>query len=463
MLFEKIHNSELFSDRRALITPDATCSWSELARLTTACQKPLEPFTGHRIGLLMHRHPAAIAGLAACQARGCNVFLLEATAAAEDIQRLAEEFQLSAIVRASTGSGSPLEITMSESEAAPDASVAGITILTSGTEGRPKAARHSWASLARPIRATDSAERQVWLLSFRLDLYAGMQVMLQCLANYGTLVMPSEKASPDEIVTMMRDQTVGYASATPSYWRRLVLMADRDIVAAAPLKQITLGGEAVDQQILDSLVSIFPQSRIAHIYATTELGRCFSVTDGQAGFPEKLLDAPSADGIQLRVEDGELMVRSANRMSGYEQQGRSSGAVDDQSSEEASSDWFATGDLVEQFADRIYFAGRRTEMINVGGNKVSPLAVENVIRSVEGVADARVYGKSSSIAGQLVACDLAVNQGEDSREIRERVIQRCQVALADIQQPRIVQIVDSISLTSSSKTARRDSIKPETN
>jgi hypothetical protein len=88
-----------------------------------------------------------------------------------------------------------------------------------------------------------------------------------------------------------------------------------------PLIQVTLGGEVVDQQILDSLRRTFPHARIVHIYATTELGRCFSVTDGRAGFPARYLTEPTADGVVLGVEDGELVVRSANAMEGYELDG----------------------------------------------------------------------------------------------------------------------------------------------
>lgn len=426
-----------------------------MAHLAIACQRQLEYFAEHRLGLLMLRHPATIASLAGCETIGCNVFLLDATASVDDIERLADEFQLSAIVRATSENSTPLEIISTNSGTTPLLGDSGMTILTSGTAGRPKAARHSWASLSRPIRITDVTSQQVWLLSYRLHLYAGMQVMLQSLANYGTLVMPAVESSPDDVVTMMRDQSVEYASATPSYWRRLVLLANRDVLATVPLKQLTLGGETVDQQILDSLASIFPHSRISHIYATTELGRCFSVTDGRAGFPATLLDAPTAEGIQLRVEESELIIRSANRMSGYAQRNTGKVVTSDGISADGTAAWFATGDLVEQRGDRVYFVGRRTEMINVGGNKVSPLVVENVIRSVEGIADVRVYGKSSSIAGQLVACEIVVDKGCGRDRIKQALIQQCSQSLDTFQQPRVIRIVDSINLTTSSKISRR--------
>ena len=73
--------------------------------------------------------------------------------------------------------------------------------------------------------------------------------------------------------------------------------------------------------------------------------------------------------FEIRVEDGELFVRSANAARGGE------------------ASWTATNDLVGPVDDRFVFLGRRSEQINVGGNKVSPVAVERVLQSVPGVLD----------------------------------------------------------------------------
>ena len=190
--------------------------------------------------------------------------------------------------------------------------------MTSGTTGEPKAARHSWDSLTRPVRRQAASQPPCWLLAFRPQLYAGLQVILQALLNGGTLVVAPPQAPPDEVVELMAQAGVEFASATPSYWRRLLMSSDAAMQRRVPLVQITLGGEVVDQSILDQLHETFPAARLVHIYATTELGRCFSVTDGRAGFPRAWLDQTSSDGIALQVRGGELWVRSANAMAGYD-------------------------------------------------------------------------------------------------------------------------------------------------
>ena len=117
-------------------------------------------------------------------------------------------------------------------------------------------------------------------------------------------------------------------------------------------------------------------------------------------------------------------------------------------------EWFATGDLVKIEDERACFVGRRSETINVGGNKVHPIEVEGVVRSVPGVADARVYGKDSSIAGQLVACQIVPKQGHDPEALRRSIAAQCTEALPSFQRPRVIDVVDRIELTQAGKSAR---------
>jgi acyl-CoA synthetase (AMP-forming)/AMP-acid ligase II len=269
--------------------------------------------------------------------------------------------------------------------------------------------------------------------------------MLQCFADRGTLAIADLEMDPQSTAKFMYDAGVQFVSATPSYWRRLLMFADGDLLKKIPLVQITLGGEVVDQPILDNLRHHFPKSRLVHIYATTELGRCFSVSDALAGFPASHLNTVLPDGVELKVHDGELCVRSPNSMRMY----------DPLSSQQASlTDWFGTGDLVEVKDGRVLFVGRKTEMINVAGNKVYPVEVERIIRVIRGVSDVRVFGKSSSIAGELVACEIVPSANENREALKEEIVRTCREKLPSHQQPRLIKFVDRIDLSAAGKTLR---------
>jgi acyl-CoA synthetase (AMP-forming)/AMP-acid ligase II len=286
----------------------------------------------------------------------------------------------------------------------------------------------------------------VWLQTYLPNLYAGMQISLQCLLNGGTLVSPGVGATVDQIIELMLREHVEFASATPAYWRRLLMFGDSKKFRSITLKQITLGGEVVDQQVLDMLKSAFPTARIAHIYATSELGRCFSVTDGTAGFPADWIGKAASDGVELNVQDDELLVRSPNSMQGYDE-------LSAQRSNQPPSTWIATGDLVKRNGDRYMFVGRRSDVINVGGHKVFPQEVEPLLRAVPGVADVRVYGQPSSLVGQLVAAQIVAASPGEAETVKVRVIEATK-QLSPHQRPRLVEMVDQTATTSAGKIVR---------
>ena len=137
--------------------------------------------------------------------------------------------------------------------------------------------------------------------------------------------------------------------------------------------------------------------------------------------------------------------RSANAMLGYEGAAAAGGP-----------DWIATGDIVERQADRILFRGRKTDVINVGGRKVLPARVESVLREVPGVADVRVYGKGSSLVGQIVAADIVLARSSARDEVLAAVNQAARQRLAQPEIPRLVRVVDVIAHSRALKVMRRE-------
>ena len=74
---------------------------------------------------------------------------------------------------------------------------------------------------------------------------------------------------------------------------------------------------------------------------------------------------------------------------------------------------------------------------------------------VPGVADTRVYGKRSSIAGELVAVQVVPEPGVDAGHLREAIIAACIAALSPYQRPRLIDLVADIALEDSGKLNRR--------
>jgi len=124
-----------------------------------------------------------------------------------------------------------------------------------------------------------------------------------------------------------------------------------------------------------------------------------------------------------------------------------------------------TGDLVERRGDRFEFTGRRSDVIVVGGAKVYPKRVEEVLRGVAGIAEARVYGQPSGITGEIVAAEVVLTDvlpdGATPESVRAAALAACRQGLEPHGVPRILDLVRAIVTTAAGKTSRRPLATPE--
>lgn len=334
----------------------------------------------------------------------------------------------------------PVKITASATDSCTDAARTCWLLATSGTTGTPKLVEHTLATLSFSAKRDLSRGGDfVWGLLYDPCRFAGIQVVLQALLSGSRLCIAEAQDLDTQIEDLLRGK-VNALSATPSLWRKL-LMNGR--IAELPLRQITLGGEIADTMILAALKLIFPNARIIHIYASTEAGVAFAIKDGRAGFPSEWLDS-KVGLVFLRVsDDGHLLIKSEFMPTGSEIMKR----ID-------SDGYLDSLDLVRVNGDRVFFLGRDSGAINVGGNKVSPEEIEGHIREVEGVLEARVFGKKSSMMGQIVAAEIVPASGVDQKILRQNIQLHCRSVLQNWQIPNLISFVNDLKRTATGKIER---------
>lgn len=311
-----------------------------------------------------------------------------------------------------------------------------VIVATSGTSGPPRLVDHSWDSLLAAARLAEQWHGLGWLLVYDATRWAGMQVWLQSALTGGRLVAPASR-DPDTVLRAIVDEGVSILPGTPTLLRRLLSAGDPSLVAAAKIDRITLGGEKADGGLLTQTRQAFPAAKISHVYATTELGEVFRVTDGRPGFPAAWLGRALPSGGRLSMRrDGELLVQLS----------RDSAEV-------------GTGDLIERVGDRYEFAGRRGDVIVVGGAKILPARIEEILRSVPGVAEARAYGLPSAVTGELVAAEIVLTDPLPAHatpeSVRAAALEACRTRLDPPARPRVLDLVKAIVTTAAGKLPRR--------
>ena len=260
-----------------------------------------------------------------------------------------------------------------------------IGLYTSGTTGAPKLHFLPFSLLASATKRDHPA--RAWGLLYSPSRMAGLQVVLQAFASNAKLVEPEPGATLNEVLHEFEEHGVDSISATPSRWRSIL---GSDHFAGLTLKHISLGGEIADQRILDRLRAKFPQAAIRHIYATTETGPVFSVSDGLEGFPVENLERELASGRRLEIIDGELVVIVP-----------ATGQIPNSKSKS-----IYTGDLVIRQENRILFVGRIGDVVNVGGLKISLSEIEKQCNLLTGVIDSQARAIPSAFMGFLISIDI---------------------------------------------------------
>jgi acyl-coenzyme A synthetase/AMP-(fatty) acid ligase len=429
-----------------VLSAQGSTSYAAALELSMRLAAGLPRSSLRRIGCLVTDQATLISLLAAASATGCETCTYPPGLPEAGVDELAGALHHTVVVtdrNVELTAAMPLSVADLSTPGGSGAGVAGgggddggaapLLVLTTGTTGRPKAARHDWSRLVAAARrhATQPGER--WLLAYNLNQFGGLQVMLHALVSGASLVVPRSNQPRDALDAMLR-HGVTHASATPTFWRFIVALLDGGAVEGLQLRQITLGGEAAPLRLLDDLRRLFPDVRISHVYASTEFGSSVSVADGRQGLPLGALER-SADGeVQLRIVDGQLEARSSVGMFGY--YGDPDVGTDE---------WRPTGDLVEVQGDRIHFVGRATDTINVGGVKVHPLPIEEAVSAVDGVQLARVYGRPNAIAGQIVAVDVVAAPAYDADALEDAIRWACR-SFPPAAQPRRVRFVDAVGL-----------------
>ncbi|HEY2214731.1 MAG TPA: class I adenylate-forming enzyme family protein [Acidimicrobiales bacterium] len=428
-------------DAPAIVSSGGTVSYGQLLAQAEDIARGLHSRGITRAACVVTHPPTLVAVMAAASAVGCETCAYAPLLPDAGIDELAEAFGHTVVLTDRdlqlSGAEAVLikELPLAGGELA-SASSQALLVLTTGTTARPKAARHDWARLMAPAqrRATEADQR--WLLAFNLNQFAGLQVLLHVLASGATLVVP-DSIQPRDALAAMLEHDVTHLSATPTFWRFLVALLDNPEADRPTLRQATLGGEAASAHLLDEVHRLFPDAKVSHIYASTEVGSGVSVTDGLQGLPVSVLERSDESDVQFRIVEGQLEARSQVGMSSYYGVDADGGDDDD--------GWLPTGDLVEIVDGRICFVGRSTETINVGGVKVHPLSIENVVSAVPGVQLVHAYAKANPVSGQIVSVDVVPMPAVDTDELEDAIRAACEV-LAPAAQPRRVRFVEQLDL-----------------
>jgi long-chain acyl-CoA synthetase len=301
---------------------------------------------------------------------------------------------------------------------------AALIIFTSGSTGTPKGvvvahdAFHGKMEQIDRLLAFGPGERSLLVLNITFSF--GMWISLLTLLKGGTLVM-QEKFESTLFLQTVLDERITRVGMVPTMMRVLFsrpeLIKGVDAVnSAGMLRQIMIGGESLGHSLAETIRQSFSSSDLIDIYGLTETATCdfFSFPADYARHPGCIgrvspniqYRIAGADGVALEAGAvGELQLRSPYLMTGYLDEPALTAAA-------FSDGWFRTGDLARTVGDELVeLMGRSKEIISRGGNKVTPVEIEQVLCAHPDIVAAMVVGMADPVLGERIHALVVMRNG----------------------------------------------------
>jgi acyl-CoA synthetase (AMP-forming)/AMP-acid ligase II len=347
--------------------------------------------------------------------------------------------------------------------AQPGAAEAGdiaLVLHTSGTTARPKIVPLSQANIcasARHIGATLALSPADACLNIMplFHIHGLIAAVLSSLGAGGAVICtPGFDAL--RFFRLLDEERPSWYTAVPTMHQTILTRADRnaEIIARAKLRFIRSSSASLPGPVMEQLEAVFG-CPLVESYGMTEASHQMASNPlagprkpgsvGQAAGPEVAI--MDDDGTILpQGEIGEVVIRGPNVTAGYE-------ANPDANAKAFTHGWFRTGDQGAFDAEGfLTLTGRLKELINRGGEKVSPLEVDGVLSAHPAVAQALTFAMPHAKLGEEVAAAVVLREGADcsERELRDFVAQQ----LADFKVPRKVVFLPEIPKGATGKLMR---------
>jgi acyl-coenzyme A synthetase/AMP-(fatty) acid ligase len=230
--------------------------------------------------------------------------------------------------------------------------------------------------------------------------------------------------------------------ASPTFLNLLLVSGEHEKHDLSSLKIINYATEVMPAATLERLNAAFPGVTFRQSYGLTELGIMRTQSRGN----DSTWIRVGGEDYQTRVVDSILHIKAKSSMLGYL---NAPSPFDDEG-------WFNTQDEVEVDGEWLRFKGRKSDIINVGGEKVYPAEVETVILEVENIADATVTKEANPLTGSIVVAEVTLHRDEPLAEVVKRVRKHCFSKLPSYKVPVKIRLSDASRMSERFKKQRTD-------
>ncbi|MBN1624520.1 MAG: AMP-binding protein [Clostridia bacterium] len=320
---------------------------------------------------------------------------------------------------------------------------------TSGTTSTPKLVpttyKQYFAALDSRIRNFEFTSNDVALIVTKLYKMTALNAMLTTVSVGGTAVI-SNGFNHSTFIRLIRDNKVTTMTISPA-----ILSSYADYIREngiefndTSLRFIRASGAPLSRKLKEYLESVL-KTPIEQSYGMTEVKNISSTYKAPKGYKEG--SAGVSTLLDVKIRDGEILVKGVTVFEGYLNK-------DIDNSKYFTDGWFHTGDMGYIDEDGyIFITGRIKEMINRGGEKISPYEVENAILKHSDISDAVVFPYPNSFGSEDAGAVIVLSPGKNMDLISLRKFLNGKVSAYKM--PSILYIVKEIPRSNNDKVQRK--------
>lgn len=338
-------------------------------------------------------------------------------------------------------------------------------IFTSGTTGKPKGVMISHQNI---ISNTNSIIEYLRLTSkdiigVVLPFYYcyGLSLLHTHLKVGGSLVLNNNFIFLGTVIKDLKNYKCTGFAGVPSHFQILLKKSQTFKTTDFPdLRYVTQAGGKLHTAFIEEFIKAFPKIDFYVMYGQTEATARLSYLSPNSLKTKTNSIGKSIPGVKLKIvnekgetvginEKGELLAYGKNIMLGYYKD-------KELSSSTIKNGWLYTGDMAKIDKDGfIYLVNRKKAIIKVGGKRVSPKEIEEVILYIPEVVDCSITGFDDELLGEAIQATIVVSGKLNQLHLKEKILQECSKNLSYYKVPQKIIFEASINISATGKKIKR--------
>ena len=300
----------------------------------------------------------------------------------------------------------------------------GLILFSSGSTGVSKGALHDFAKILEKFKIERKTKRMITFLMF--DHIGGVNTLFYNISNGGCVITIRDR-TPDNDLRIVEKYKVQTLPVSPTFINMILLSEAYKKYDLSSLETVSYGTEVMPESTLLRFSSLFPNIRILQTYGLSEVG----ILDTKSKSNDSLWVKLGGAGFETRVRNNMLEIKANSGMLGYL----------NAPSPYTEDGWFMTMDMVEQDGEYFKILGRKSEIINVGGEKVYPAEVESFFLEMPGVEDIAVRGEENPLMGNIVFAKFKISTDESKKDFQKRMREFAKGKLESYKIPQQIELV----------------------